>query len=205
MPSYNAHSALTRRIFLGAAASAILSPCAMAQVAGPPRFGSARNQFTLVRPRRPVGDLQLPQPNGNAVSLRRYAGKVIVLNFWATWCPPCRGELPILERLQQALGPAGLQVAAVSVDDGDGSGGKVQQFVRELRLSQIAVFHDRDGRLARSPRRGDRDAPFALYGMPITYVIGRSLHVEGYLVGEADWMSPGGRNLLDYYLRATPA
>jgi thiol-disulfide isomerase/thioredoxin len=194
---------LTRRTFLAAAMGVAVAPSALAQPSGPPHFGTARNQFTLIRPRRPAGQLQLSALDGGVTSLQRYAGKVIVLNFWATWCPPCRVELPILERLQQALGPAGLQAAAVSVDDGEGR--NVERFVRELKIRQVAIFHDRAGKIARSPRRGDPDAPFALYGMPITYVIGRSGHVEGYLVGEADWMSPGGRNLLEHYLRASPA
>jgi thiol-disulfide isomerase/thioredoxin len=167
---------------------------------GPPPFGTARQQFRIVRPARNVGDFQMTRLDGATSSFTRFRGKVVLLNFWATWCPPCRAELPILDRLQQIMDGADLQVAAVCVDRGERR--TVERFVRELHLRHLAVYLDPDGRIAHSQGSTDRNAPFALYGMPISYVINRSGGVEGYLIGEADWSSEAARNLLGYYLRA---
>lgn len=140
--------------------------------------------------------------DGSTGGFSRFRGKVVLLNFWATWCPACRTELPILDRLQQNMGSNDLQVVAVSVDRGER--GIVERYVRELKIRHLAIGLDPDGRIAHSQGSKDTNAPFALYGMPISYVINRSGGVEGYMMGEADWSSEPARHLLDYYIR-TPS
>src|SRR5262245_60608123 len=73
-------------------------------------------------------------------------GQVTLVNIWATWCIPCRAEMPAIEKLYQTLGPRGLKVLAVSIDEGDPK--DVQQFVQELNLS-FPILHDKSGDIQR--------------------------------------------------------
>jgi len=75
-------------------------------------------------------DLSLKDLNGKHVHLRDYQGKVVVLNFWATWCGPCREEMPRLAAAEKEYGPQGVVFLGVSLDD-DKSQGKIPEFVRE--------------------------------------------------------------------------
>lgn len=185
----------------GAAVAAAVKPAEAALLSdGPPLFETARQQFSIVRPARTVPDLPLMRSDGSTTSFAKFRGKVVLLNFWATWCPACRVELPILDRLQRTMGGAGLQVIAVSTDRGDRR--IVERFARELSIRHLMVCHDPDNRIAHTRGSADTGAPFALYGMPISYVLNRSGGVEGYMTGEADWLSEPGVKLLEYYLRA---
>ena len=76
--------------------------------------------------------------------------------------------------------------------------------MRELQIKHLVIGLDPDSRIAHSQGSADKNAPFALYGMPISYVLNRSGGVEGYLIGEADWSSEPARKLLDYYIRMRP-
>ena len=81
---------------------------------------------------------------GDSVTLADYRGEVVLLNLWATWCGPCRWEMPSMERLYQELGPAGLKIVAVSVDQV--SGDEVMEFANELELT-FDILHDRSGQI----------------------------------------------------------
>jgi len=74
----------------------------------------------------------------------------------------------------------------------------VQPYVRALGIKKLAIYLDPDQRLAR-PAGSSASAPFALYGMPISYVIDRAGRIAGYLVGDADWTSAAARALLDFF------
>ncbi len=188
---------LSRRGLLrGMAVSAVAGvPASAFASGGPPSL----ERYRIVRPARDVGDFPMTGLDGAASRFSRFRGKLVLMNFWATWCPACREELPALDRLQQAMGREGLQVVAVSVDRGDRRG--VERYVRDRRIRHLPVFVDPDARIAHSEGSADRRAPFALYGMPITYVIGRAGNIQGYVLGEADWSSEAARNFLTYYLR----
>jgi thiol-disulfide isomerase/thioredoxin len=191
-------SGLTRRSLLrwtSAVAGLVAAPSGSFASDGPPPL----ERYRIVRPVRNVGDLQMLALDGSTSRFSRFRGKVVLMNFWATWCPACRVELPALDGLQQAMGRIGLQVIAVSVDRGDRRA--VERYVRDRGIRNLAVFVDPDARIAHSERSGDRKAPFALYGMPMSYVISRSGDVQGYVLGEADWSSDAARNLLAYYLQ----
>jgi thiol-disulfide isomerase/thioredoxin len=160
-------------------------------------------RYRIVRPARNVGDFQMVGLNGAVSRFSRFRGKIVLMNFWATWCPACRHELPALDELQQAMGRNmgrnGLQVIAVSVDRGDRR--SVERYIHQRQIRNLPVFVDPEGRIAHSEGSADRNAPFALYGMPISYVISRSGEVQGYVLGEADWSSDAARQLLVYYLQ----
>ena len=203
LPSPLTEARLRRRTFLQHLASltavAGVLPVSAFASGGPPRFETERQQFRIVRPARQVGDFPMVRLDGSKTRFSQFRGKVVLLNFWATWCPACLVELPILDRLQQAMGGSDFQVVAVSVDRDDAR--KVERFVRDRRARNLSVFLDPEAKIAHSQGSTDRQAPFALYGMPISYIINRSGRVEGYMMGEADWSSDAAKNLLAYYLQ----
>ncbi|WP_026280475.1 TlpA disulfide reductase family protein [Thioalkalivibrio sp. ALE28] len=78
---------------------------------------ASADTLTVIEPRPDAPSLQLEDLDGHAHTLRDYRGRVVVVNFWATWCPPCRDELPSLQRLWEGLGPDGLVVLGVNVGE----------------------------------------------------------------------------------------
>lgn len=176
------------------AALAVRGAAADARPDGPPPFGTARHQFTVIRGARPIPSVAVPRLVGKPVDLTAFPGKVVLVNFWATWCPACKTELPILDRLQDIETHANLQVIAIATDRAD-----VASFVRNLKLRHLDVGIDPGGLVARAGEVAAPDTPFSLYAMPISYLIGTRGQVEGYLAGEADWTSEDARRLLDYY------
>ena len=196
----------TRRAVLGGvlgsiATAAAPSVPAVALSAGPPPFATARHQFIILRPARIVPPVAITRLDGSAVNFAAFRGKVVLVNFWAVWCPACRTELPLLDRLQQTEGHQNLEVVAVSVDRNGRS--TVAPFLRQLNIRHLNVGLDPG---ARPARPGDDNAatPFPLYGMPISYIVGPAGRIEGYMMGEADWLSEQARGLLNYYRDADP-
>ena len=111
--------------------------------------------------------------NGLQIDLKSYRGKVVLLNFWATWCAPCQVELPRFDAWQKKYGGKGLQVLAVSMDDGDAP---VKRTVRRLHLGFPVVMGD--------AKLGD--AYGGVLGLPITFLIDRNGVVVGKIKGETD-------------------
>src|SRR5690242_17113905 len=81
------------------------------------RAGLAHEAVTSTKPRKLAPDFTLPQPGGQPLTLSSYRGKIVLLDFWATWCYPCREEIPHFVEFQQKYGVRGLQVIGVSMDD----------------------------------------------------------------------------------------
>lgn len=182
---------------LGAVSSVMGLSCgAQARTNGPPPFGTARSQFTLLAPVKTVPPLPLTRLDGVTANFAAFRGKTVLVNFWATWCAACRVELPILDRLQETMGRKNLKVVAISLDRNGRAA--VAPFVQKLRLRHLEVYLDPEGRIG-SVGNDNAAAPFPIYGMPISYVVGPSGRIEGYLTGEADWQSDDARHLLGYY------
>jgi thiol-disulfide isomerase/thioredoxin len=181
---------------MGATASLALP--GRASAGGPPPFATVRHQFTEVRGARPVPAVSIPRLGAAALDLTSLRGKVVLVNFWATWCPACRTELPILDRLARSS-RADLAVVAITTDR-DRS--LVAPFVKKLNLRHLTIGFDPGGLVARAGAGDGVDTPFALYGMPISFLLGVTGQVEGYLTGEADWTSQEASRLFDYYARA---
>ncbi len=120
-------------------------------------------------PGQPAPALEACSPRGH-VSLERLRGRVVVVDFWASWCEPCRREFPMLDDLSRRYAARGLTVVGVSVDD---DAANYQRFVRELHPS-FSVVHDASHQIA------DRWGPAS---MPTTYVIGRDGVVVAALTG----------------------
>jgi len=107
--------------------------------------------------------LSLPDTSGTPQSLGQWRGKVLVVNFWATWCEPCREEMPEFVRAQQELGPRGLQFVGIAVDQAD----KVGRFAQELHLNYPALIGGYDA-MEVSQGLGNR-----LAALPFTIVVDR--------------------------------
>ena len=130
----------------------------------PARIGSAAPDFTV-------------QDATRKVTLSQFKGQVVVLNFWATWCPPCVEEMPSLVQMQQKMKDKGITVLAVSVDVDDGA---YRKFLQDHDVNLLAV------------RDGDNKAN-ELYGtfkFPETYIIDRNGVVRRKFIGAVDWTEP---------------
>ncbi len=190
---------LSRRIFLSCWLSAGLASPAGTQTADPPLPRTTASQFVEIRPLVEAPPLKLERIDGKVVALNEFRGKVVLMSFWATWCPPCRRELPMLERLGRIAGPGDLEIVAVSIDRAGKAA--VAAFVKSVNITRLRPFLDPEGRIA--TRAGeDASSPFVLYGMPISYVIDRQGRVAGYITGEVDWTSAEAVALLKYYAEA---
>lgn len=122
-----------------------------------------------------------------------YRGEVVLLNIWATWCLPCRTEMPSMQRLEEQLGKKGLRIVAVSIDD-PGMEQKIEAFVEELKLS-FEILHDAPGAIRRQYRTT---------GVPETFIIGRDGAIRRWIIGADDWSSPANVAYLERLL-AEPA
>lgn len=190
----------SRRVIAGllgiAIPTLVLNSAVRASDAAIPRFPSAPDRFTILRPQAALPSVRLFGFDGKSVDLASLAGNPIILNFWASWCAPCRIELPILDRLQARFGDTGLRVLAVSQDRTARS--VVERYLRTLNLRSISLFWDPNGYVAYSEIENPRKAPFALYGMPISYLISSSGRVVGYIAGLADWTEEFAASLIRY-------
>lgn len=118
-------------------------------------------------------------------TLSDYKGKVVLLNVWATWCEPCRVEMPSIEKLYREFGPQGLKVIAVSVDDA-GTEDNIRAFVKELGLT-FEILHDPTEKTKTS---------FQVTGFPETFIIGPEGKIRKKVIGAADWNSEANRALI---------
>ena len=132
---------------------------------GPVRMGEQAPGFTLS---------QLPSGN---LSLSQFKGHVVVLNFWATWCPPCVMETPSLEKFATEMRPEGVTVLGVSVDENEN---QLKQFIQHYHLS-YPVARDPGATLANS---------YGTYKLPETYISGRDGRVADKIIGATDWTDP---------------
>ncbi len=114
---------------------------------------------------------------GDSVALADYENDVVVLNLWATWCAPCREEMPALERLHRELGPDGLKIVAVSVDAVGEE--QVQEFVDEFGLT-FDILHDRSQRV---------EAIYQTTGLPETFILDRRGTIVKKEIGAIEWDS----------------
>jgi thiol-disulfide isomerase/thioredoxin len=124
-------------------------------------------------------------PDGNIILLEDFRGKVVFLNFWATWCIPCRLEMPAMERLYRDFKGKGFVVLAVNVQEGPRA---VRAFVQELKLT-FPVVLDRNGEAAMK---------YVVRGLPATYILDRNHIIAGRAIGAREWDSKEARA----YIRA---
>ena len=124
-------------------------------------------------------------PEGQAMGFEDLKGKVLLVNLWATWCAPCRKEMPYLNKLQQELGSNDFEVVAVSVDRG--SVDKSRKFLDEVGATALKLYHDPSAQLGFTLKA---------IGMPSTLLIDRQGREIGRLVGPAEWHSDDAKRLI---------
>ncbi|WP_212524936.1 TlpA disulfide reductase family protein [Actibacterium sp. MT2.3-13A] len=134
---------------------------------------------------KPLPDIGLVDAEGGARSLSEYRGKVVVLNFWATWCAPCRQEMPSLDRLEAELG--GDDFAVVTVATGRNSVTAIRKFFDETGITRLPVLRDPNQALARE---------MAILGLPITVILDREGNEIARLRGDAQWDSDSAKAIL---------
>jgi cytochrome c biogenesis protein CcmG, thiol:disulfide interchange protein DsbE len=126
-------------------------------------------------------------------TLDDYSGEIVLLNIWATWCEPCRVEMPSMQRLEERLGPKGLKIVAVTVDD-PGMEAKIQAFVDEYKLT-FEILYDAPGAIRRQYRTT---------GVPETFILGRDGTIRRWIIGADNWSSEANIAFLERLL-AEPA
>lgn len=165
---------------------------------GPPIFRTPFSQFTLLRPTPLIPALDLIHADGTRENLKSLLGKVLVVNFWATWCPPCVKEMPSLDRLERERGGMDFKTLAVSMDRDYHA---IQPFFQQHGIGHLSPYTDMVNRVGYFDADNANGAPFALYALPITYVVDHGGRVRGYITGAVDWQSPSAENFLRYFIR----
>lgn len=137
-------------------------------------------------------DFTLPDLSGKALGTENFMGNVLLLNFFETWCPPCREEMPTLEALYQRYKDRGLTVIGVA---GDKQGKKiVEPFVEDFGMS-FPVLLDNNHRV---------NDQYRIRGIPAVFLVDRQGRIAGKLVGGADWSSDTAYGLIEQLLQEAP-
>ncbi len=158
-----------------------------------------RDLFLPVEVGQAAPNFQATDLDGNPVQLTDLQGEVVLLNIWATWCPPCREEMPSMQRLEEMLGPRGLKIVAVSidapvggVDPGGRPGGDVAAFGEEMGLT-FPLWLDPPGLIQRA---------YSTTGVPESFVIDRNGTIVKKVLGPTEWDSEANVELFNRLLES---
>jgi peroxiredoxin len=147
-------------------------------------------QRGVVKPGEPAPNFQLRDMNGRNVSLTDMRGKVVLLNFWATWCGPCRVEMPAMERLYRAYDRKDFEILAVSTD---AQGTAVTRpFQQENKLT-FPILHDSDFRVGLS---------YGARTLPMTFMVDRQGIVRQHIFGARDWEALEAHQLIEMLMKS---
>jgi thiol-disulfide isomerase/thioredoxin len=151
--------------------------------------GSTTSDFTPLDKPRPLPELHFTNAEGRDLSISDFRGRLVLLNLWATWCVPCRKEMPTLDRLEAKLGGPDFEVVALSIDRQGLEA--VKSFFAELGIKALRIYLDQSGKAA-----------FALNapGLPTTLLIDRDGHEIARKIGPAEWDSPKAEGVIRRYL-----
>ena len=157
--------------------------------------GSNKAAFVFnIHPRpRVLPTLRFADEKELAMTLQDFRGKFVLLNIWATWCIPCREEMPTLDRLQAKLGGPDFEVVALSIDPGGPL--MVSTFYSEIGIRALRIYVDTSN---------DAATALGVFGIPVTLLIDREGREIGRKIGPAEWDSPEIINLIRGYI-APPA
>jgi peroxiredoxin len=139
-------------------------------------FGNAG--LPLLREKRRIRDFTLQTADGRSITLSQLKGKVVFLNFWATWCPPCRSEMPSMEMLYQRYKQNGLELIALDIME---KPSQVQAFMQEYAYTFPVVLDT----------RGEVSNQYGIQAVPATFIIDRDNTIIFSAVGTRNWSTPG--------------
>ncbi|MAW86250.1 MAG: redoxin [Phyllobacteriaceae bacterium] len=154
------------------------TPVRAPQGGGQAETASSRS-FVMHEAPRPLPEIEFEDGNGEALTLADLRGKTVLLNVWATWCVPCREEMPTLDALEAELGGPGFEVVPLSVDRAGPE--VVRKFYAEIGIEHLGLYIDASMRAS-----FDLQAP----GLPTTLLIDSEGRELGRLVGPAEWDTP---------------
>ena len=170
----------------------LLLSCGMlvaAGLPGPPASGQSKLDYKVVpilqpmKDAAPTPDISLGTLEGKKISLKDFRGKVVLLNFWASWCAPCREEMPAMEKLYQEFKDKNFIVLAVAVKD---SKQDTFNFAKEFKLT-YPIALDPDAKVGQE---------YGAWGLPVTYLIGPKGEGLARGWGPADWYGTPARRLI---------
>ncbi|MBW3096514.1 thiol:disulfide interchange protein TlpA [Pseudohoeflea coraliihabitans] len=169
------------------ALSAALEPLARGEVAA----------MDIREPALTLPPLTFDDSAGERRSLDDFSGTPLLVNFWATWCAPCRAEMPALAQLQEEMGGDDFQVLAINIDTGDRS--KPEAFLDEIGVSNLGLYRDATMDVFNIlKKRG------LAFGLPATLLVGADGCLLGVMNGPAEWASPDAKALIAQLKAGTP-
>jgi thiol-disulfide isomerase/thioredoxin len=181
----------TRLISTFLAAALMLAAATPGLSGAEPAQAGGMEQFTLNNPPLPVPETRFLDAAGKDVALADFKGRVLLVNFWATWCAPCIQELPSLDRLQAEIG--GKDFTVLTINEDRQGAAVAGPFLEKHGLKHLGTHADRQMALARA---------LDLHGMPSTYLVDRKGRIVGSLVGPAEWDSPAAKALIRRHIAA---
>lgn len=158
-------------------------PPAASEIAG------ASDSLTLLARPRPVPVVDFVNGDGKPMTIAAFHGRTVLLNVWATWCVPCRKEIPTLDRLEQKLGGPNFEVVALSIDRQGRD--VVARFYRELGIKALRLYLDQSAKAI---------GPLEVVGLPTTLLIDRNGYEIGRKIGPAQWDSAENVKLIRRYI-----
>src|SRR6516225_4592048 len=150
----------------------------------------APKNFVFVSKPTPVPEINFDDAEGQARKLSDFKGKVLLVNIWATWCGPCRTEMPALDRLQARLGGSDFEVIPVSIDRGGMEA--IRKFYSETGVRNLAIYIDSSGQVLRQMRA---------LGLPTTLLIDRGGQEIGRVIGPVEWDAPDIAEFLSSFIQ----
>jgi len=138
---------------------------------------------------RQLAEVAFMDDQGRARTLRQFRDKLLLVNLWATWCAPCREEMPALDRLQRELGGADFEVLALSIDSGGAAA--VKRFYDEMGIRSLAIYVDSTMRAT---------SALAALGIPTTLLVDAEGREIGRRTGPAQWDGPDAVRVIKAYL-----
>jgi thiol-disulfide isomerase/thioredoxin len=153
--------------------------------------------FQVAKQPEKLSALAFTGTEGEAMTLAAFEGRVALVNLWATWCAPCRQEMPALDRLQAGLGGEDFVVVPISIDTG--ARDRPQQFMQSIGVKHLPLYTDRTIKIFEElKKRG------LAVGLPVTVLLDRDGCRLGHINGPAEWDSEDGRRLIDAAVAARP-
>ncbi len=160
-----------------------------------------QDRLSPVVPGRPAPQFQAFDLEGNPRTLSDYRGKVLLINIWATWCPPCQQEMPSMQRLREAIPDEDFAILAVSVDAPPGErdafgreGGNLEIFAREMGLT-FRILNDPTGKVQEI---------YQTTGVPESFVVGKDGRILKKVAGPTEWDAPANLQLIQRLLDELP-